>query len=129
MTENRKTILIVEDNDDNVDIYSTVLTYNGYRVIVARDGEAGVAAAQREHPALVLMDVTMPLLDGWEATLALKADPATAGIPVIALTARALPADQERAREVGCDGYISKPANPLDVLEAVRRYVGDPTAP
>jgi CheY-like chemotaxis protein len=119
------TILIVEDNEDNLLIYSTILTHVGYRVLEARDGEAGIATAVAEHPDLILMDVSIPLIDGWEATRRLKADPTTAHIPVIALTAHALASDRARAAAVGCAAYVPKPAEPHVVLAAVRQHLGD----
>jgi two-component system cell cycle response regulator DivK len=121
-----QTVLLVEDNDDNLRIYSTILTYSGYSVIEATDGEAALAAAREHHPGLILMDVSIPKIDGWEATRRLKADPATADIPIIALTAHALASDRKKAEEVGCDGYIPKPAEPGEVLAEVRRRLGAP---
>jgi two-component system cell cycle response regulator DivK len=128
MPESNRTVLLVEDNEDNLVIYSTILRHAGYSVLEARDGEAGIETAQREHPALILMDVSIPLVDGWEATRRLKADPATKSIPIIALTAHALPADRAKADEAGCDGYIPKPAEPRVVLAAVKQYLGEPAA-
>jgi two-component system, cell cycle response regulator DivK len=128
MTGTNKTVLLVEDNEDNLVIYSTILRHSGYNVIEARDGQAGIDAAQREHPAIILMDVSIPLIDGWEATRRLKADPATAMIPIIALTAHALATDQQKAVDAGCDGYIAKPAEPRVVLAAVRRHLGEAEA-
>jgi len=122
------TILLVEDNDDNLRIYSTILTYAGYNVLEATDGESGLATARSEQPNLILMDVSIPKIDGWEVTRILKADPATATIPVVALTAHALASDRERATEIGFDGYIPKPAEPRLVLAEVERRVGKPTA-
>jgi two-component system, cell cycle response regulator DivK len=121
-------VLLVEDNDDNLRIYSTILTYAGYQVIEATDGEAGLEAARDKRPDLILMDVSIPKIDGWEVTRTLKADPATATIPVIALTAHALATDRERANEIGFDGYIAKPAEPRLVLAEVERRLGKPTA-
>ena len=118
------TVLLVEDNEDNLRIYSTILTHSGYRVVEATDGEAALEAARREMPGLILMDISIPKIDGWEVTRRLKADPETASIPIIALTAHALASDQAMAQEVGCDGYIAKPAEPRVVLEEVRRRVG-----
>ena len=118
------TVLLVEDNEDNLRIYSTILTYSGYRVVEATDGEAALVAARSESPAMILMDISIPKIDGWEVTRRLKADPATASIPIVALTAHALASDQAMAREVGCDGYIAKPAEPRTVLEEVRRRIG-----
>lgn len=120
------TVLLVEDNDDNLRIYSTILTYSGYRVLEAMDGEAGLESARRDRPDLILMDVSIPKIDGWAATQILKADPETAEIPIIALTAHALASDRERAEEVGFDGYIAKPAEPRVVLAEVQRRLGKP---
>lgn len=127
-TPRAKSVLLVEDNEDNLVIYSTILRHSGYDVLEARDGQAGIELAQREHPALILMDVSIPLIDGWEATRRLKADPETADIPIIALTAHALASDQDKAAEVGCDGYIPKPAEPRVVLAAVKRHLGEAEA-
>lgn len=120
------TVLLVEDNEDNLRIYSTILTYSGYHVIEATDGEAGLTAARGQQPDLILMDVSIPKIDGWEVTRMLKADPTTSTIPVIALTAHALATDRERAQEIGFDGYISKPAEPRQVLAEVERRLGKP---
>lgn len=128
MSETKKSVLLVEDNEDNAIIYTTILRFGGFDVIEARDGIAGIEAARHHHPALILMDVSIPLMDGLEATRRIKSDPSTASIPVIALTAHALPSDQQRALEAGCDGYIPKPAEPRLVLETVRHYVGEPVA-
>ncbi len=118
------TVLLVEDHPDNRGIYRTILEHSGLRVIEAEDGETGVRLAQQQRPDLILMDVSLPLLDGWQATRILKDDPETAHIPIIALTAHALQGDRERAVEAGCDGYIAKPAPPRDVLAEVRRRLG-----
>lgn len=123
MTERAASILLVEDNEDNRIVYSTILEHAGHRVIEATDGEAGVALARSERPDLILMDVSIPLLDGWEATRILKADPETRHIPIVALTAHALEEDRAKAREVGCDGYIAKPAEPRVVLAQVEEYL------
>jgi two-component system cell cycle response regulator DivK len=116
-------ILMVEDNADNREIYRTILTYGGYEVVEAADGEEGIAAAREHVPALILMDVSIPKLDGWEATRRLKGDVATRHIPVIALTAHALESDRQRSIEAGCDGYLRKPVSPGDVLAEVRRVL------
>ena len=123
MTSSPATVLLVEDNEDNLRIYSTFLTYSGYRVLEAADGEAGLALARSELPDVILMDVSIPKMDGYEVTRRLKADPATAQIPVIALTAHALPSDRDRALDAGCDGYIPKPAEPRLVVAEVRKML------
>lgn len=124
----RKTVLLVEDNEDNLIIYSTILRFGGYRVIEAHDGRAALEAARTMAPNLILMDVSIPYVDGLEVTRRLKSDPATRRIPIIALTAHALPSDRDRALEAGCDGYISKPAEPRAILAAVRRELGEAEA-
>jgi two-component system, cell cycle response regulator DivK len=123
MTSLPATVLLVEDNEDNLRIYSTFLTYSGYRVLEAADGEAGLALARSELPDVILMDVSIPKMDGYEVTRRLKSDPATAQIPVIALTAHALPSDRDRALDAGCDGYIPKPAEPRLVVAEVRKML------
>jgi two-component system, cell cycle response regulator DivK len=122
------TILLVEDNPDNRTIYGTILRHVGYTVAEAGSGEEGLRLARELIPDLVLMDVAMPGIDGWEATRILKADPATAAIPVVALTAHAMTEDRRRAQEVGCDGYLSKPIEPRRVVEEVKRLVGPAVA-
>jgi two-component system cell cycle response regulator DivK len=128
MAGTKKTVLLVEDNEDNLVIYSTILRHSGFEVIEARDGQAGIDTAKAAHPDLILMDVSIPLVDGWEATRRLKADPDTADIPIIALTAHALASDQEKAVAAGCDGYIPKPAEPRLVLATVKQYLGEVAA-
>jgi two-component system cell cycle response regulator DivK len=102
-------ILLVEDNEMNRDMLSRRLQRRGYEVIVAVDGEEGVARARSEAPDVVIMDMSLPVLDGWEATRQIKAAPESKSIPVIALTAHAMSGDRERALEVGCDEYDTKP--------------------
>ena len=120
----RTTVLLVEDHPDNRGIYRTILEHGGIHVVEAEDGATGVRLARELRPDLILMDVSLPVMDGWEATRILKSDPATAGILIIALTAHALRGDRERAEAAGCDGYIPKPAPPREVLEEVRRRLG-----
>ncbi|HEX6938950.1 MAG TPA: response regulator [Longimicrobiales bacterium] len=119
-----KTILIVEDNEDNLMVYRTILEHVGYDVIDARDGEEGIARASEAHPDLILMDISIPKIDGWEATRRLKQEEDTRDIPIIALTAHALEEDREKALSVGCDGYLAKPVEPRRVVAEVERYVG-----
>ena len=102
-------ILLVEDNEMNRDMLSRRLMRKGYEVLIAVDGEEGVAMAQSEAPDLILMDMSLPVLDGWEATRRLKAAPETQSIPIIALTAHAMAGDREQALAAGCDDYDSKP--------------------
>ena len=116
-------ILLIEDHEDNRKIYSAILEHSGFRVLLAADGREGVRLAREGSPDLILMDISIPHIDGWQATEMLKSDPATAAIPVIALTAHALPEDRERAVAVGCDGYLTKPVEPRRVIEEVRRFL------
>jgi CheY-like chemotaxis protein len=102
-------ILLVEDNDMNRDMLSRRLARKGYETVEAVDGQDGVDKTRAERPDLVLMDMSLPVLDGWEATRRLKADAETRGIPVIALTAHAMAGDRERALDAGCDDYDTKP--------------------
>ena len=118
-----KRILVAEDEPDNRRIVVRVLTVEGYETLKAADSHAAVALARREHPDLIVMDLAMPGIDGWEAARQLKADPETADIPIIALTAFALRGDEERAREAGCDDYLSKPCRPQTIREVVARFL------
>jgi CheY-like chemotaxis protein len=128
MPERERTVLIVEDNEDNRIVYSTILRHHGFRVSEALDGEEGIAKARRELPDVILMDISIPLIDGWEVTQTLKREEATSGIPVIALTAHAMPGDRERALKVGCDGYLAKPCEPRAVLAEVNRLLAERAA-
>ena len=119
-----RTILLVEDNADNREVYRMILEHYHYRVIEAADGEAALELARGERPDLILMDVSIPLIDGWEVTRRLKADEATKAIPIVALTAHALASDRAKAEEAGCDGYLAKPAEPRRVAAEVERRVG-----
>ena len=116
-------ILLVEDNELNRDMLSRRLARKGYEVLLAEDGAKGVAAVAAERPDLVLMDMSLPVLDGWEATRRLKADPGTRAIPVIALTAHAMSTDRERAAEAGCDDYDTKPIELPRLLEKIERLL------
>ena len=104
-------ILIVEDNEMNRDMLSRRLERRGYVVVMAVDGAEGVAMSEVELPDIVLMDMSLPILNGWEATRAIKADALTAHVPVIALTAHSMPGDREKAMESGCDDYDTKPVD------------------
>lgn len=112
-------ILLVEDNETNRDMLSRRLQKKGYQVVIAVDGQEGVTMAQAEAPALILMDMSLPVLDGWEATRQLKETPATRSIPIIALTAHAMSGDREKALEAGCDDFDTKP------IETGRSGAGD----
>ena len=124
MADASKTVLLVEDNEDNRTVYRTILEHFGYRVVEARNGEDGIRMARENRPDLILMDISIPIIDGWEATQVLKHDPATSSIPIIALTAHALASDREKAMEVGCDGYLAKPCEPRAVVAEVQRFLG-----
>ena len=112
-------ILLVEDNEMNRDMLSRRLVRSGYEVVMAVQGEEGVALARSAAPDLVLMDMSLPVLDGWEATRRLKSDPATRGIPVVALTAHAMSGDREKAREAGCDDFDTKPVEYARLLSKI----------
>ena len=116
-----KTILYVEDNEFNRKIVRDLLAHSSYRLIEATDGEAGVAAARETLPDLIIMDIQLPKLSGLEATRQLRAEPATAHIPIIAMTSFALAGDEERAREAGAVAYLSKPYSPREL----RRIIGE----
>ena len=104
-------ILYVEDNEDNVYVLKNRLARIGHTVLIAGDGEQGIAMALAEKPDLILMDLSLPVLDGWEATRRLKASPETSAIPVIALSAHAMAGDREKALEAGCDDFDTKPVD------------------
>jgi len=113
-------ILLVEDNEMNQDMLSRRLQRKGYDVVIAVDGGQGVAMAQSEAPDLILMDMSLPVLDGWEATRQLKSAPSTRAIPVIALTAHAMSGDREKAFDAGCDDYDTKPIDLTRLLGKIQ---------
>ncbi len=112
-------ILYVEDNDDNIYLITRGLGRKGYDIIVAKDGEEGLAMAHSEAPSLILMDLDLPVLNGWEATRRLKASPQTQHIPVIAVSAYAMASDRERALAAGCDDFFSKPVDLKGLVERI----------
>jgi two-component system cell cycle response regulator DivK len=118
-----KRILVVEDTPDNRQVMRDLLTHAGYELIEATDGAAGVAAAAEHLPDLILMDIQLPVLDGYEATRRIKAMAATAAIPIIAVTSYALSGDETKARAAGCDGYVAKPFSPRQLLAKVRELL------
>jgi len=122
-------ILVVDDNEENRNMLVYRLARKGYAPVTAADGLEGIRLARTQAPALILMDMSMPVLDGWEATRRLKADPATAGIPVIALTAHAMVGDREKALAAGCDDYATKPIDWADLLDKMRRCLDREAAP
>jgi len=117
------TVLLVEDNDMNRDMLSRRLARRGYAVVIAVDGQQGIDEARRLSPDLVLMDMSLPVKDGWTATAELKADPSTSSIPVIGLTAHAMAGDRERAIQAGCDDYDTKPVELERLLEKIEKLL------
>ena len=117
-------ILLVEDNELNRDMLSRRLSRKGYEVVIAEDGARGVDLAKSEKPDLVLMDMSLPVKDGWAATREIKADPEIGGTPVIALTAHAMAGDRDKALEAGCDDYDTKPVEFQRLLEKIEALVG-----
>jgi two-component system cell cycle response regulator DivK len=118
-----KRILVVEDQEDNRRILRDLLTSADFEVIEAVDGEAGLAAAAAQRPDLILMDIQLPGMDGYETTRRLKADAGLQAIPIVAVTSYALGGDADKARAAGCDGYISKPYSPRQLLAKVREFL------
>ena len=119
-----KRVLVVEDQEDLRGILRDLLTGSGYEMLEAADGQAGVDKAEAEKPDLILMDIQMPVMDGYEATQLLKADPALRSVPVVALTAYAMPHERERALAAGCIGQIEKPINTQTFIEQLRQFLG-----
>ncbi|MEE8142787.1 MAG: response regulator [Planctomycetota bacterium] len=122
-------ILLVEDNEMSRDMLSRRLERRGYQVLIAVDGGQGVAMAQSEAPDLILMDMSLPVLDGWEVARQLKAAPETRGIPIIALTAHAMVGDREKALEAGCDDYDTKPIEFPRLVEKIETLLGKEATP
>jgi two-component system cell cycle response regulator DivK len=121
-----KTILVVEDQEDNRQILRDLLGSAGFRMIEAHDGEQALTVARSERPNLILMDIQLPILDGYEATRSIKRDPELKHIPVIAVTSYALSGDEERAREAGCDGYVAKPYSTRHLLAKIGQFLEQP---
>jgi two-component system, cell cycle response regulator DivK len=118
-----KRILVVEDHEDNRQILRDLLASAGYEMLEAENGEDGVAAATAEQPDLILMDIQLPILDGYEATRRIKANPALNTIPIIVVTSYALSGDEEKARIAGCDAYVAKPYSPRQLLARIRDFL------
>lgn len=114
-------ILVVEDNEMNRDMLCRRLERKGYSVLVAADGVEGIDVAKSEEPDVIIMDLSLPRVDGWEACRRLKADPSTSGIPIIALTAHAMSTDREKALAAGCDDFDTKPVDFARLLEKIER--------
>jgi two-component system cell cycle response regulator DivK len=120
-----KRILVVEDQEDLRAILRDLLTASGYNVIEAVDGAEGVAKARSEGPDLILMDIQLPVLDGYDATRQIKALPGLGATPIIAVSSFAMKGDEEKARASGCDGYVTKPYSPVQLLGIIRVYLGE----
>ncbi len=123
----RKRILIIEDHEDNRQIMNDTLSAVGFEMIEAVTGDAGVVMAESERPDLILMDIQLPGIDGYEATRLIKAKPALRHIPIIVVTSYALSGDEVKAKEAGCDAYLAKPFRPRELLAKVREFL--PEAP
>ena len=117
-------VLLVEDNEMNRDMLSRRLVRNGYEVVMAVDGQQAITMAAAEKPAIILMDMSLPVIDGWEATRRVKADPATKAIPVIALTAHAMAEDEKKARDAGCDDFDTKPVDIQRLVGKIKALIG-----
>jgi CheY-like chemotaxis protein len=120
---NKKRVLVVEDNMDTYELVRFILEKNGYETFLAVNGMDGVSAARKQNPDLIIMDLSMPIMDGWTAASLIKKDEQICSIPVIAVTAYAMPGDRIRALNVGCDEYVTKPMDLLDLLETVNLWV------
>jgi two-component system cell cycle response regulator DivK len=116
-------ILVVEDQEDNRRIVRDLLTTTDFEVTEAENGEEALAAVARQRPDLILMDIQLPVMDGYEATRRIKADPALREIPIIAVTSYALSGDEEKARAAGCDDFVPKPYSPRQLLAKIRKYL------
>jgi two-component system cell cycle response regulator DivK len=114
---------VVEDQEDNRQIVRDLLTTTNYEVTEAENGEEALAAVAKERPDLILMDIQLPIMDGYEATRRIKADPATRAIPIIAVTSYALSGDEAKARAAGCDDFVPKPYSPRELLAKIRKYL------
>jgi two-component system cell cycle response regulator DivK len=118
-----KRIVVVEDQADNLQILRDLLTSEGYQIIEAQDGEEGIRAAAAERPDLILMDIQLPRLDGYEATRRIKADPALRAIPIIVVTSYSLSGDEAKARAAGCDDFVPKPYSRRHLMAKIREYL------
>jgi two-component system cell cycle response regulator DivK len=118
-----KRILVVEDQEDNRQILRDLLGNAGYELTEAENGEEAIAAVAKQRPDLILMDIQLPLMDGYEATRRIRTNPDLNSVPIIAVTSYALTGDEDKARAAGCDGYVSKPYSPRDLLAKVRTYL------
>lgn len=121
-----KVILVVEDQEDNRQILRDLLGASGFAIQEAENGEEALAAVAKQRPDLILMDIQLPVLDGYEATRRLKSDPDTSGIPIIVVTSYALSGDETKARESGCDAYVTKPYSPRALLDKIKEFLPQP---
>ena len=120
-----KRILVVEDQEDLRGILRDLLNSSGYEMLEAADGQAGVGKAKAEKPDLILMDIQMPVMDGYDASRLIKADPNLKSIPIVAVSSFAMKGDEEKARGAGCDHYVTKPYSPMQLLKTVRGLLGE----
>jgi len=118
-----KKVLVVEDNEQNLYLMRSILKKMGHQVIEARDGDAGVRRAIEEKPDLILMDIQLPIVDGYEATRRIRAAEETRDIPIIAVTSYAMVGDKEKSLAAGCTGYVEKPIDPLSIMKEIEKYV------
>lgn len=125
----RPRVLLVDDYPDAREMYSEYLDFSGFEVIEAANGMEALQRAADESPDIILMDLSLPVMDGWEATRRLKSDPRTAGIPVVALTGHALAGISEGARQAGCDAFVTKPCLPEDLVKEIRKVLSRGAAP
>ena len=118
-----KKILVIEDNDTNLYLIKYILKHHGFEVIEAKDGVSGVETAAREIPDLILMDIQLPVIDGYEATRRIREHEATKDIPILAITSFALTGDREKVFAAGCNGYLEKPINPETIIEEISKFL------
>ena len=121
-----KRVLAVEDQEDNMQILRDAIVNAGYEIIEAENGEQALALAAKHRPDLILMDIQIPIIDGYGATRRIKADPALRSIPIIAVTSHALDGGEQKARAAGCDDFVAKPYSPRQLLAKIRQYLGEP---
>lgn len=124
----KQTILIIEDNEQNMYLLTFLLEQNGYKVIQARDGQKGIDMVEKSQPSLILLDIQLPVMDGYEVARQLRKNPVFGGIPLIAVTSYAMPGDRKKAMEAGCSGYIEKPINPETFINDFQRYLSNQTS-
>jgi CheY-like chemotaxis protein len=120
-----KKILIIEDNEQNLYLATFILEKNGYEVVQARDGQEGIELAGQVHPALILLDIQLPVLDGYAVAQELRKNPSLASVPLVAVTSYAMVGDRERVLAAGCTGYLEKPINPETFISEITQYLGD----